>query len=179
MFTLAISCLTTFNLLWFMELGFKIPVQYCSLQHGTLLPSPVTSTTGCRFCFGSVSSFFLELFLHSSPVAYWAPNDLGSSSFSIIFFYLFIQFMEWSGQEFWRCLPFPSKVDHIFSEISTMTLTEHFSEHFQMFKLDLAKPEEPEINNQQLLANQKSKRVPEKHVLLLYWLRHSLWLCGS
>ena len=27
---------------------------------------------GCRFCFGSISSFFLELFLHSSPVAYWA-----------------------------------------------------------------------------------------------------------
>ena len=25
----------------------------------------------------------------------------------------------------------------------------------------------------------KSKRVPEKHLLLLYWLRQSLWLCGS
>ena len=25
----------------------------------------------------------------------------------------------------------------------------------------------------------KSKRVPEKHLLLLYWLRPSLWLCGS
>ena len=30
----------------------------------TLLPSPITSTTHCCFCFGSVSSFFLELFLH-------------------------------------------------------------------------------------------------------------------
>ena len=30
-------------------------------------------------------SFFLELFLHSSPVAYWAPTHLGSLSFSIIF----------------------------------------------------------------------------------------------
>ena len=29
-----------------------------------LLPSPVTSTTGCCFRFGSVSSFFLEIFLH-------------------------------------------------------------------------------------------------------------------
>ena len=28
------------------------------------------------------------------------------------------------------------------------------------------------------LAHQKSKRVPEKH-LLLYWLCQSLWLCGS
>ena len=26
---------------------------------------------------------------------------------------------------------------------------------------------------------EKSKGVPEKHLLLLYWLRQSLWLCGS
>ena len=26
---------------------------------------------------------------------------------------------------------------------------------------------------------EKSKRVPEKHLLLLHWLRQSLWLCGS
>ena len=25
----------------------------------------------------------------------------------------------------------------------------------------------------------KSKRVPEKHILLLYWLCQGLWLCGS
>ena len=25
----------------------------------------------------------------------------------------------------------------------------------------------------------KSKRIPEKHLPLLYWLRQSLWLCGS
>ena len=44
---------------------------------GTLksLPSPVTSTTGWSFSFGSASSFLLELFLHSSPGAYWAPGD--------------------------------------------------------------------------------------------------------
>ena len=26
---------------------------------------------------------------------------------------------------------------------------------------------------------EKSKRIPEKHLLLLYWLCQSLWLCGS
>ena len=41
------------------------------LQHQTLLLSPVISTTGYCFCFGSIPSFFLELFLHQSPVAYW------------------------------------------------------------------------------------------------------------
>ena len=70
MFTLAISCWTTYNLPWFMDLTFQIPMQYCSLQQQTLLPSPVTSKTGCCFCFGSLSSFFLELFPHWSPVAY-------------------------------------------------------------------------------------------------------------
>ena len=45
-FTLAISCLTTSNLPWFMDLTFQVPMQYCSLKHWTLLLSPITSTTG-------------------------------------------------------------------------------------------------------------------------------------
>ena len=57
-----------------MDLTFQVPMQACSLQHRTLLPSPVTPPAGCCFLFGSVSSSFLELFLHSSPVAYWAPT---------------------------------------------------------------------------------------------------------
>ena len=67
-----------------MDLTFQVPMQYCSLQHWTLLLSPVTSTAGYCFCFCSVSPFFLELFLHWSPVAYWAPTDLGSSSSSVL-----------------------------------------------------------------------------------------------
>ena len=62
MFTLAIPCLTTSNLPWFMVLTFQICMQYCSLQDWTLLLSPVTSTTGYCFCFGSIPSFLLELF---------------------------------------------------------------------------------------------------------------------
>ena len=120
MFTLAISCLTTSNLPWFMDLTFQVPMQYCSLQHQTLLPPPITSTTGCCFCFGSVSSFFLELFLHWSPVVYWAPTDLGSSSVSALSVCLFILFMGFWRQEYWSGLPFPSPVDHILSELSSM-----------------------------------------------------------
>ena len=77
MFTLAISYLTTSNLLLLMDLTFQVPMQYCSLQHQTLLLSPVPSTTGYCFCFDCIPWFFLELFLHWSPVAYWAPTDLG------------------------------------------------------------------------------------------------------
>ena len=35
------------------------------------------------------------------------------------------------------------------------------------------------IANIQHLDHGKSKRVPEKHWLLLYWLCQGLWLCGS
>ena len=96
-------------------------MQYCFLQHWTLLLSPVPSTTGCCFCFGSIPSFFLELFLHRSPVVYWAPTNLGSSSFSVLSFCLFILFMGFSRQGYWSGLPFPSPVDHILSDLSTMT----------------------------------------------------------
>jgi len=112
MFTLAISCLTTSNLPWFMDLTFQVPMQYCSLQHQTLLPSPVPSTTEHCFCFGSISSFFLELFLYSSPVWYWAPTNPGSSFFNVISFYLFILFTGFSRQEYWSGLPFLSPVGY-------------------------------------------------------------------
>ena len=103
-FTLAISYLPTSNLPWFMDLTFQVPMQYCSFQHQTLLLSPVPFTTGCCFCFGSNPSFFLELFLHWSPVAYWAPTDLRSSSFRVLSFCLFILFMGFSRQEYWSGL---------------------------------------------------------------------------
>ena len=102
---LAISCLTTSNLPWFIYLIFQVPVQDCSLQHQTLLPLPVASTTGCYFHYGSVSSFFLELFLHWSQVTYWAPTNVRSSYFSVISFWLFILFMGFSRQEYWSGLP--------------------------------------------------------------------------
>ena len=126
MFTLAISCLTS-NLPWFMDLTFHVPMQYCSLQHLTLLPSPVTSTAGCCFCFGSISSFFLQLFLHWYPEAYWVPTDLRSSSFSVPSFCRFILFMVFSRQEYWGGLLFPSLVDHVLSELSTMTSRSYHS----------------------------------------------------
>ena len=80
MFTLAISYLTTSSLPWFMDLTFQVSMQYCFLQLWALLSPPDTSTTGYCFCFGSIPSFFLEVFLHWSPVVYWAPTDLGNSS---------------------------------------------------------------------------------------------------
>ena len=121
LFTLAIYCLTTSNLPWFMDLISQVPMWYWSLQHRPLLPSPVTSTSRCCFCFGSLPSFFLELFLHWSPVAYWASTNLGSSFFNVLSFCLFILFMGFSRREYWSGLPIPSPVDHVLSDLSTMT----------------------------------------------------------
>ena len=102
-------------------------MQYCSLQHQTLLPSPITCTIRffllllLLFCCGSVSSFFLELFLNSSLVAYLASTDLGRSSVSVISFCFFILFTGYSRQEHCSILPFPSPEDCILSEPSTVT----------------------------------------------------------
>ena len=90
--TLAIS-----NLPWFMDLTLQVPMQYCSLQHQTLLLKPVTSTIGYCFCFGSIPSFFLELFLHWSPVAYWAPTDLGRVPLSVSYHFAF-SYSSWRSQ---------------------------------------------------------------------------------
>ena len=62
-------------------------MQYYSLQHRTSLQSPGTSITG--YCF---SSFFLKLFLHSSPVAYWAPTYLGGGVGFIFQCHIFLPF---------------------------------------------------------------------------------------
>ena len=120
MFTLATSCLTTSNLPWFMDLTFQIPMQYCSLQQLDLASISSHIHSWLLFLFGFISSFFLELFLHWSPVADWAPTDLGRSSFSVLSFCLFILFLGFLRQEYWSGLPFPSPVDHVLSEHSTM-----------------------------------------------------------
>ena len=91
MVNLAISCLTTSSLSWFMNLTLRVPIQYYSLQHWTLLSPPDTTTNENHFCFGPAMSYFLELFiiaLCSSPVAYWTHSNLGG----LIFWHIFLPF---------------------------------------------------------------------------------------
>ena len=45
------------------------------------------------------------------------------------YLYLFILFMEFSRQDYWSGLPFPSPVDHILSKLSTMTVALHGQAH--------------------------------------------------
>ena len=50
-----------------MDLTFQVPMQYCFLQHWTLLLSPVTSTTGHCFCFPTVTAEGWMVFVTAWP----------------------------------------------------------------------------------------------------------------
>ena len=89
--------------------GPNIPGSYASLFFiaSYLLPSLVTSIA--RHCFWLVRLFVLSGVI--SPlfsVGYWAPTNLGSSSFSVLSFCFFILFMGFSRQEYRNGLPLPS-----------------------------------------------------------------------
>ena len=60
-------------------------MQYCSLQHETLLSPRDTSAAGHRFHFAPAASFFLELSLCSSPVAYGTLTDLGALCSGVLY----------------------------------------------------------------------------------------------
>ena len=55
-----------------------------------------------------------------ATVGYWAPTNLGRSSFGVVCFCLFVLLMGFSRQEYWSGLPLPSPVDHVLSELFTM-----------------------------------------------------------
>ena len=113
MFTLAISCLTTSNLPWFMDLTFQVSMQHCSLQHWTLLLSPVTSTTGCYFL------LWLRLFILSGVISPLISSSIldtyqpGEFIFQYSIFLPFHTVRGFSRQEYWSGLPLPSPVDHV------------------------------------------------------------------
>ena len=93
MFTLAISCLTSPNLPQFMDLTFQVPMQYCSSQHQTLLPSPVPTT-------------LVVVLALAQP---WAPTNLGVH-LSVSYLFAF-SYCSWGSQGKilkWFAIPFSS-----------------------------------------------------------------------
>ena len=109
-FNLAISCLTTPSLSWFMDLTFQVPMQHCSLQQQTPLSPSGTSTTAHHFHFGRATSFFLELLviaLHSFPVVYWTPSNLGGLIFWCHMFLCFLTVYRVLDTKEWFAIPCP------------------------------------------------------------------------
>ena len=122
MFTLAISCLITSNLSCFIPSAPNIPSSYAILFFTAFDFTSITSHIyNWVFCFGSLSSFFMQLYLHWSPVAYWHLPTWGVH-LSVSYLFVFYIVMGFSRQEYWSGLPFPSPGDYILSELSILTL---------------------------------------------------------
>ena len=68
-------------------------------------------------CLFILSGIMSPLISSSILGTYW----LGCSSVSVLSFWFFILFMRFSKWDYWSGLPFRSSVDHILSEISTMS----------------------------------------------------------
>ena len=65
------------------------------------------------------------------------------------------------------------------SKFSKPGFNSTWTENFQIVKLDLEKPEEPEIKLPTYVGSSKKQKSSRKNILLLYWLCKSLCLCGS
>ena len=64
-------------------------------------------------------------------------------------------------------------------EILQARLQQYLKQDLPDVQVDLEKAEELESKYSISVGSQKSKRVPEKPLLLPYWLYQILWLCGS
>ena len=104
------------NLPWFMDLTFQVPMQYCSLQHWTLLPLPVTSTTGRCFCLAP--SFILSPLFSSSILGTYQPGEF---MFQCLIFLPFHTVHGVLKARILKWFAIPFSMDHILSELSTMT----------------------------------------------------------
>ena len=76
-------------------------------------------------------------------------------------------------------LTFPAEVAGQLKFWHSKNYTQNKTRNFQMFKLDLEKAEEQEIKLPTSTRSTKKQGLPEKPLLLLYWLCQSLWLCWS
>ena len=124
MFSLAIYC---FDLIMFTLI--HEPKMLCVLFFRLLDFTSFTSHihNWDFLCFGSISSFFLELFLHSSPVAYWAPTGLVSSALSITSFHTVHGILKARLLDALRMLKY-NKTHNTFLNKYTLLKTELFNE---------------------------------------------------
>ena len=96
-----------FQFTWLMDLTFQVPMQILFGIAWDSIFATRNIHNWCLFCFGSVSSFFLKLFLlcPSSILDTYRLRTGVGSSFSFIFCLLFILFMGFSKQECWVVCP--------------------------------------------------------------------------
>ena len=118
-YALPISYLITYN---FLDSGPNIPDSYTKLF---FIGSEFTSITSHIHTW-ALFSLWLCLFILSGVISPLFSSSIlgtyqpGEFIFSGLSFCLFILFMRFSRKEYWSGLPFPSPVDHVLSELSTL-----------------------------------------------------------
>ena len=109
--------------------------------------------TYCRTWLENFEHYFTSVWDECSCATVWA-------FFGIAFL--------WDWNENW---PFPI----LWPLLSFPNLLAYWVQHFHSIIFQ----RKQRSNCQHPLDHQKSKRVPEKHLFLLYWLYQSLWQCWS
>ena len=135
MFTLAISCLTTSNLPWFMHLTF--PRSYAVLLFTASDFASITSHFHnwmlfllwlCLFILSGVTSSLIS----SSILDTYQPGEFIFQCHTFLPFHT-RGFMGISWQEYWSGLPFPSPVDHILSNSPPWPVRLGWTRHCSLF----------------------------------------------
>ena len=118
-FTLAISCLTTSNLPWFMDLAFQVPMQYCSYCIGPCFYHWSHPQLGIVFALAPSLHSFRSYF--STDLQEHIGHLLTSAVPLSVSYHLPFHTVHGvlKGRILkWFAVPFP--VDHILSDLSTM-----------------------------------------------------------
>ena len=127
-FTLAISCSTTSNLPWVMDLTTRFLCNIALYSIGPCFYQQSHTQLGivllwlCPFILSGV----MPPMISSSILGTYWPGEF---LFQYPIILPFILFMGFSRQEYWSGLSFPSPVDHILSDLSTMTCLSWVAPH--------------------------------------------------
>ena len=121
MFTLAISCVTMSNLPW-LNITDSYAVLFFIASDFTFITRHIHSWASfplwpSHFMLSGAISICPPLFPSSTLDTFWPVGLL----FCVISFCLFMLSMGFLWQEYWRDLPFPPLVDHVLSELSTLS----------------------------------------------------------
>ena len=131
--------------------GPNIPGSYAILFFTASDFTSITSHTPNWVLF----SLWLHLFIVSGAISpLFSRSILGTYQPGEFIFHchttcLFILFMGFSRQEYWSGLPFPSPMDHVLSELSTMTCPSCVALHnmaHSFFELDKTDPFDQLVN---------------------------------
>ena len=123
------------------------------------------------WCLGGEDPLEKEMAIHSSNIAWkipWIeePGRLQSMGLQRV------------GHD-WATSLSLSHTSKVMLKILQARLQQYLNEEFPNIQAGFMRQGNKRSNCQHPLEHRKSKRVPIKHLLFLYWLCQSLWLCGS